>query len=88
MNVGEIIYDTLIAGDSYKTLLKGLSVTLQISLLSVLLGTLLGMVICALRKSRFWIVRNIFAGYIAIVRGSPVVLLLRLMDDFRFSGRR
>lgn len=88
VNVGEIIYETLIAGDSYKTLLKGLSVTLQISLLSVLLGTLLGMVICALRKSRFWIVRNIFAGYIAIVRGSPVVLLLMLMDDFRFSGRR
>ena len=86
MNVGEIIYDTLIAGDSYKTLLKGLSVTLQISLLSVLLGTLLGMVICALRRSRFWIVRNLAAGYIAIVRGSPVVLLLMLMYYVVFAG--
>ena len=86
VNVGEILYETLIAGDSYKTLLKGLSVTLQISLLSVLLGTLLGMVICALRRSRFWIVRNIAAGYIAIVRGSPVVLLLMLMYYVVFAG--
>lgn len=86
MDVGEIIYKTLIAGDSYKTLLKGLGVTLQISLLSVLIGTLLGMVICALRRIRFWIVRHIAAGYIAIVRGSPVVLLLMLMYYVVFAG--
>ncbi len=86
MNLEEIIYKTLIEGDSYKTLLKGLGVTLQISLLSVALGTLLGMVICALRRSRFWAIRNIAAGYIAIVRGSPVVLLLMLMYYVVFAG--
>ena len=35
MNIKELIYKTLIAGDSYKTLLKGLGITLQISLLSI-----------------------------------------------------
>ena len=79
MNIGEIIYKTLIDGDSYKTLLKGLGMTLQISLFSIVIGTLLGMVICALRRSRLRIIRGIAAGYIAVVRGSPVVLLLMLM---------
>lgn len=86
MNIEEIIYKTLIAGNSYKTLLKGLGMTLQISLLSVALGTLLGMVICALRRSRFSIIRTIAAVYIAVLRGSPVVLLLMLMYYVVFAG--
>ncbi len=86
MDIGEIIYKTLIDGDSYKTLLKGLGMTLQISLFSIVIGTLLGMVICALRRSRLRIIRGIAAGYIAVVRGSPVVLLLMLMYYVVFAG--
>lgn len=86
VSIGEIVYKTLIEGDSYRTLLKGLGMTFRISLFSVLLGTLLGMVVCALRRSRFWPVRSIAAGYIAIVRGSPVVLLLMLMYYVVFAG--
>lgn len=86
MDIREIIYKTLIAGDSYITLLKGLGVTLQISLLSVVLGTLLGMVVCAMRRSRFWMIRQIASGYIAILRGSPVLLLLMLMYYVVFAG--
>lgn len=86
MGIEEIFYKTLIAGDSYKTLLKGLGVTLQISLLSVVLGTFLGMAVCAMRKSRLMLVRMAAAVYIAVVRGSPVVLLLMLMYYVVFAG--
>ena len=86
MDLGEVIYKTLIAGDSYQTLLKGLGVTLQISLFSIVIGTLLGMIICTLRRSRLGIVRGAAAGYIAVVRGSPVVLLLMLMYYVVFAG--
>ncbi len=88
MNIKEIFYKTLIAGDSYKTLLKGLGVTVQISLLSVILGTLLGMVICAMRRSRFRVIRTVAAGYIAVIRGSPVLLLLMLMYYVVFAGSK
>lgn len=88
MNIKEILYKTLIAGDSYKTLLKGLGVTVQISLLSVILGTLLGMVICAMRRSRFRVIRTVAAGYIAVIRGSPVLLLLMLMYYVVFAGSK
>lgn len=86
MGIGEIFYKTLIDGDSYKTLLKGLGVTLQISLVSVLLGTLLGMAVCAMRRSRHRILRYFATAYIAVVRGSPVVLLLMLMYYVVFAG--
>ena len=86
MNLGEILQKTLIAGDSYKTLLKGLGTTLQISLLSVVMGTLLGVGICALKRSRIRIFRGAAAVYIAVVRGSPAVLLLMLMYYVVFGG--
>ena len=60
--------------------------TLQISLFSIVIGTLLGMVVCALRKSRLRMIRGAAAGYIAVVRGSQVVLLLMLMYYVVFAG--
>ena len=42
------LYSTLIAGGARKTILKGLWATLQISALSLVLGTLLGIGIFAL----------------------------------------
>ena len=86
MSLKEIIYKTLIAGDSYKILLKGLGVTLQISILSVALGTLLGLLVCTMRKSRFKPLSRLAAFYIAILRGSPVLLLLMLMYYVVFAG--
>ena len=86
MSIDEIIYKTLIDGDSYSTLLEGLWITVQISLLSVLLGTILGVAVCAMRKSRVKLIRSIAAVYIAVVRGSPVLLLLILMYYVVFAG--
>lgn len=86
VSIDEIIYKTLIAGDSYRTLLKGLWVTVKISLLSLLLGTLLGVVVCGMRRSRLRLIRSIAAVYIAVLRGSPVLLLLMLMYYVVFAG--
>ena len=74
-----IFEKTLLAGDGWRTLLSGLLVTVEITALSLVLGTLLGAGICALRLSRFRLVRWFGAAYIAILRGSPVLLLLMLM---------
>lgn len=86
MSLKEIIYKTLIAGASYKTILKGLGVTLQISILSVAFGTLLGLLICIMRRSRFKPLSRLAEFYIAILRGSPVLLLLMLMYYVVFAG--
>lgn len=79
MNFTELFYKTLIEGGSWLTVLKGLWVTVEITLLSLVLGTLVAALVCALRlhKSRF--LRDVASVYIAVLRGSPVLLLLMIM---------
>ena len=79
MSLNEILYRILIQGGSYMTILKGLNATVQISLFSLIFGTLLGALICALRMSRIRIINTIAALYIVLLRGSPVLMLLMLM---------
>ena len=79
MTFTEKLYKILIYGGSYITILKGLWVTIQISALSILAGTLFGAFICLLRTRKNAVIRNIAAVYIAILRGTPVLMLLLLL---------
>ncbi|ATW26667.1 ABC transporter permease subunit [Candidatus Formimonas warabiya] len=79
MSFRDIFYKTLIDGGSCLTILKGLWVTVEISLLSVLIGTALGALVCAARMCKNRLIRGAAAVYIAVLRGSPVLLLLMLM---------
>ena len=79
MNINQILYRILIQGGSYLTILKGLQATVNITVFSLLAGTILGALICALRMSRFRILRFLAGAYIVILRGSPVLMLLMLM---------
>ncbi len=79
MEIGDIFYKTLIEGKSYFTVLKGLWVTVEISVLSILIGTVLGALICGARMQKNALVRGLATAYIAVLRGSPVLLLLMLM---------
>jgi His/Glu/Gln/Arg/opine family amino acid ABC transporter permease subunit len=72
-------YRNLIQGASYLTVLKGLRTTLIISVLSLLLGTLLGALVCYLRINRNNFIRGLAGLYIAVLRGSPVLLVLMLL---------
>ncbi|MDO4732715.1 MAG: amino acid ABC transporter permease [Bacillota bacterium] len=75
----EKIYDILIAGGAWLTILNGLWATVKITALSLLFGTLLGAVVCSLRRSKYPFFRYPAIAYISILRGSPVLLLLMLL---------
>ena len=79
MSFSDILYKILIQGGSYWTILKGLRATVEISCYSLLIGTLLGAFVCALRMSKIKILRFVASIYIVILRGSPVLMLLMLM---------
>ena len=79
MTFSQILYRILIQGGSYWTILKGLRATVEISIFSLLLGTMLGAVVCAFRMSRVKILRFLAGAYIVLLRGSPVLMLLMLM---------
>ncbi len=69
----------LIQGDSWKTILGGLWVTVEISGLALIIGTIIGALICLLRTRKNPVIRGIAAVYIAILRGTPVLMLLLLL---------
>ena len=78
-------YDILI---SYLPLLaKGLWATVLISLLSILIGTLLGTGIYAMTKQRRAWVRKTAQCYRFIVRGTPIMVLLLLFYYIVLQGR-
>ena len=69
----------LIQGNSWKTILGGLWITIQISLFALILGTILGALICFLRTRKNPVARTIAKVYIAVLRGTPVLMLLLLL---------
>lgn len=79
MTLSDILYKILIQGGSYWTILKGLGSTVEISVYSLLFGTILGAFVCMLRMSKITILKFLATVYIVILRGSPVLMLLMLM---------
>lgn len=74
----ESIYNMLIKDEAWLSILKGLGITIKISFFALILGTLAGALICCMRRSKSAILRSFAKIYIAILRGSPVSMLLLL----------
>jgi polar amino acid transport system substrate-binding protein len=70
----------------YLLIVDGLKVTIIISLLSVIFGTLLGALVCLMRMVKNRVLRNIARVYISILRGTPVLVLLMLIFYVVFAS--
>ena len=79
MTLSDKLDKILIQGGSWKTILGGLWVTIQISALALVFGTLLGALICLLRTRKNPVARGFASVYIAVLRGTPVLMLLLLL---------
>ena len=62
-------------------LLKGLQLTLEISILGMLAGSIIGIVIGFLRASKNPIIKNISRIYVEIFRGSPLIIQLFIIRE-------
>lgn len=81
-------YNNLIAGNAYLIVLKGLWATVLISALGLLFGTILGGILCFLRMSKQKFLIGISQFIIAVLRGSPVLLLLMILYYVAFANSR
>ncbi len=79
MEITDLIYKIFIKDGAWLTISKGLWATVQISALSLLFGTILGSIICFFRVGKIKPLKIFAQGYISIVRGSPVLMLLMLL---------
>ena len=72
------IENNLIRENRYLLILDGLKITVLISILSTIFGTLLGAGICFMRMSPKWALNVPAKVYISIVRGTPVLVILMI----------
>ncbi len=72
-------YNNLVLEKRYLLILNGLLQTVIISIFSILLGTLLGAGICSLRMSKKLILKRFAMGYIDVMRGTPILVLLMIV---------
>lgn len=75
----ELLHYIFIKDGAWLTILKGIWVTIEISVCSIIFGTLLGALICFLRMGSQKVLRLTATVYIAVVRGAPVLMLLMLL---------
>lgn len=78
---------TLSAGRG-QMLIDGLIVTIQISLGAVMLGLLIGSIIAYFKLSRSKVLKAIAFTYLGIIRGTPSVTQLLLVNAILFAGFR
>ena len=90
-NVLVSLYRTFIEKDRYMAFVKGLGVTLEISLFAVLLGTAIGIIVAvvkfsAKRSKWMWLPEKICNAYVGIIRGTPVYVQLLIMNGIILSN--
>lgn len=78
----------LIKENRWQLLTQGLWQTILISLLSILMGTIAGILLCMVRMSRRKTVVNVSKVVIDIVRGIPVLVILMIMCYVVFASSR
>lgn len=78
-HIADSFATNLIVEQRYQMILEGLQVTLLITFCAVLLGSLLGGLVCWARMNRRPWLRNLAKLYIDLMRGTPVLVLLMLM---------
>ena len=76
----------MIQENRYRLILTGLRNTAIISILATVFGSLLGAVVCFMRMSRRSTLNVIARTYIAILRGTPVLVVLMLVFYVVFAS--
>lgn len=99
-NYFETLKQIFIAGARYKYILQGLSFSIGVTLLSAILGIILGIFIALMRGSKFYPLKNsknfknfnpleeIAIFYTDIIRGTPAVVQLMVLANIVFAGAR
>jgi polar amino acid transport system permease protein/polar amino acid transport system substrate-binding protein len=78
-NFQEDFYKCFIKDNRYQMLLGGIGVTIKVSLLSALLGVIIGFIIAVFNLSNSRILRTIGKIYTDIIRGTPSVTQLMII---------
>ncbi len=84
-------YNAFIAKDRWQFLLEGLLNTLKITVFALLIGIVIGFIVAIVRSThqmtgKFKILNFIFGIYLTIIRGTPVVVQLLIINFIVFAS--
>lgn len=79
MSLQEKLYVNLIAQDRWLALLKGLGVTVVITVFAIIIGTVLGSALAFGKMSKIKPLKAVCSAYITIIRGTPTLVQLLLI---------
>lgn len=74
--------------DRWKMVLSGIGVTLLISVFSVFWGSILGFILCAMKKSHLTFFQILAKIYSKIMQGTPIVVFLMILYYVIFKSSR
>jgi len=83
---GSRFYSNLILEKRYLLILRGVYVTMLITLFAALLGTILGGLVCAGRMSGNQLLQKTARFFIGLIRGTPVLVLLMIIYYVVFAS--
>lgn len=75
-NISESFFRTVIEEQRYKLLFQGFISTTIISITSIVLGTILGLIIYYISKNKLKILRKLANFYVKLMQGVPITVLL------------
>lgn len=84
--LSESFHNNMVHEQRYLMILRGLLVTIIISVFSAIFGTLLGGLVCWMRMSRNRFAARFAAAYIGLIRGTPVLVLLMIIYYVVFAS--
>ena len=84
--ISESFYSNIIYEKRYLHILNGLKITIIISILAALFGTLVGALVCYMRMSPNRILSGTAQTYILVLRGMPVLVLLMIIYYVVFAS--
>lgn len=84
-NIAESFDRTFIREGRWKLLASGLKITVLITLQAAFFGTLLAFLVCALRRSKSRTFRWIAQIFIAVMQGTPMLVIMMLLYYVAFA---
>lgn len=85
-SLSDDFHNNIIKERRYKLIIHGLLITLLISLMSEVFGTLLGCLLCYMNLSGSKLMKGISETYITIIQGLPQLVLLMLLYYIVFAS--
>lgn len=90
-SIKEDIYLNFIKEDRYKWLLEGLGTTLKITVFAVILGIIIGFIVAIIcsahdKSGKFKILNAICRVYLTVIRGTPTMIQLLIMNLVIFGS--